>query len=34
MTASTGIISVNAWAVVDPGTAPTWTVVDKLTRVV
>lgn len=29
MTASTGIISVNAWELVDPGTAPTWTVVDK-----
>ena len=25
---STGIIGLNAWAVVDPGTAPTWTVVD------
>jgi len=25
---STGIIGINAWAVVDPGTAPTWTVVD------
>ena len=28
-TFSTGIIGLNAWAVVDPGTAPTWTVVDK-----
>ena len=28
MTASTGIIGLNAWAVVDPGSAPTWTVVD------
>ena len=27
-TVSTGIIGINAWAVVDPGTAPTWTVVD------
>jgi len=27
-TVSTGIIGLNAWAVVDPGTAPTWTVVD------
>ena len=27
-TASTGIIGLNAWAVVDPGNAPTWTVVD------
>ena len=27
-TTSTGIIGLNAWAVVDPGTAPTWTVVD------
>ncbi len=29
MTPSTGIMSVNAWELVDPGTAPTWTVVDK-----
>ena len=29
MTTTTGIMSVNAWAVVDPGTAPTWTPVDK-----
>ena len=28
MTASPGIMSVNAWAVVDAGTEPTWTVVD------
>lgn len=28
MTSTTGIMSINAWAVVDPGTAPTWTVVD------
>jgi len=28
-TVSTGIMSVNAWELVDPGTAPTWTVVDK-----
>ena len=28
-TFSTGIIGLNAWAIVDPGTAPTWTVVDK-----
>ena len=28
MTASSGIMSVNAWAVVDAGTEPTWTVVD------
>jgi hypothetical protein len=28
MTPTTGIIGLNAWAVVDPGTAPTWTVVD------
>jgi len=27
-TVSTGIMGINAWAVVDPGTAPTWTVVD------
>jgi hypothetical protein len=27
-TTSTGIIGLNAWAVVDPGNAPTWTVVD------
>jgi hypothetical protein len=27
-TTSTGIIGLNAWAVVDPGTSPTWTVVD------
>jgi hypothetical protein len=27
-TVSTGIIGINAWAVVDPGNAPTWTVVD------
>lgn len=27
-TTSTGIMSVNAWEVVDPGNAPTWTVVD------
>lgn len=26
---STGTIGLNAWAIVDPGTAPTWTVVDK-----
>tara|TARA_B100000003_G_scaffold26979_1_gene21360 strand:- start:1180 stop:2502 length:1323 start_codon:yes stop_codon:yes gene_type:complete len=29
ITPSTGIISLNAWAVVDPGSSPTWTVVDK-----
>ena len=29
ITPSTGIISTNAWAVVDPGSSPTWTVVDK-----
>jgi hypothetical protein len=28
-TVSTGIMGINAWAVVDPGTSPTWTVVDK-----
>jgi len=28
-TTSTGIIGLNAWELVDPGTAPTWTVVDK-----
>jgi len=28
MTASSGIMSINAWAVVDAGTEPTWTVVD------
>ena len=28
-TVSSGIMSVNAWELVDPGTAPTWTVVDK-----
>ena len=28
-TISTGIIGLNAWELVDPGTAPTWTVVDK-----
>jgi hypothetical protein len=26
---STGIIGLNAWELVDPGTSPTWTVVDK-----
>ena len=29
MTTSTGIIGLNAWELVDPGTSPTWTVVDK-----
>ena len=29
MTASSGTIGLNAWELVDPGTAPTWTVVDK-----
>jgi hypothetical protein len=29
MTTSTGIIGSNAWELVDPGTSPTWTVVDK-----
>ena len=29
MTPSTGIMSVNAWELVDPGTAPTWSIVDK-----
>jgi len=29
MTSTTGIMSINAWAIVDPGTAPTWTPVDK-----
>ncbi len=29
MTTTTGIMSINAWAIVDPGTAPTWTPVDK-----
>ena len=29
MTASSGTIGLNAWEIVDPGTAPTWTVVDK-----
>jgi hypothetical protein len=29
MSTSTGIIGLNAWELVDPGTAPTWTVVDK-----
>ena len=29
MTSTTGIMSTNAWAIVDPGTAPTWTPVDK-----
>jgi hypothetical protein len=29
MTSTTGIIGLNAWELVDPGTAPTWTVVDK-----
>ena len=29
MTSSTGTIGLNAWELVDPGTAPTWTVVDK-----
>ena len=28
-TTSTGIIGLNAWELVDPGTPPTWTVVDK-----
>lgn len=28
-TTSTGIIGLNAWELVDPGIAPTWTVVDK-----
>jgi hypothetical protein len=28
ITSTTGIIGLNAWAVVDPGAAPTWTVVD------
>lgn len=28
-TPNTGTIGLNAWAVVDPGTSPTWTVVDK-----
>lgn len=28
-TTSTGIIGLNAWELVDPGTSPTWTVVDK-----
>ena len=28
-TTSTGIMSTNAWELVDPGTSPTWTVVDK-----
>jgi hypothetical protein len=28
MTVSSGIMSVNAWAVVDAGTEPTWAVVD------
>ena len=28
-TTSTGIMGLNAWELVDPGTAPTWTVVDK-----
>jgi hypothetical protein len=28
-TTSTGIIGLNAWELVDPGTAPIWTVVDK-----
>jgi len=28
-TTSTGIIGVNAWELVDPGTSPTWSVVDK-----
>ena len=29
MTPNAGTIGVNAWEIVDPGTAPTWTVVDK-----
>jgi hypothetical protein len=29
MTSSSGTIGLNAWELVDPGTAPTWTVVDK-----
>jgi hypothetical protein len=29
MTPTTGTIGLNAWELVDPGTAPTWTVVDK-----
>ena len=29
MTSSSGTIGLNAWKLVDPGTAPTWTVVDK-----
>ena len=29
MTSSSGTIGLNAWEIVDPGTAPTWTVVDK-----
>ena len=29
MTTSSGTIGLNAWELVDPGTAPTWTVVDK-----
>ena len=29
MSTSTGIIGLNAWELVDPGTSPTWTVVDK-----
>jgi hypothetical protein len=29
MTTSTGIIGLNAWELVDSGTSPTWTVVDK-----
>ena len=29
MTPATGTIGLNAWEIVDPGTSPTWTVVDK-----
>jgi hypothetical protein len=29
MTPTTGTIGLNAWELVDPGTPPTWTVVDK-----
>ena len=29
MTSTTGTIGLNAWELVEPGSAPTWTVVDK-----
>ena len=29
MTSTTGTIGLNAWELVDPGSSPTWTVVDK-----